>query len=74
MVPVPSVPLEAQLLRWALDLDQLKGYFLLQDGAVVATQVVAQCLAREEMEEQHDGGQELHHVGPAGQRKAGHMT
>lgn len=74
VVPVPSVPLEAQLIKWALDLDQLKWDFLLQDGAVVAMQVVTQCLAGEKMEAQHGDGQELHHVGAAGQRKACHIS
>lgn len=74
VVPVPPVPLETQLVTWALNLDQLEGNILLQNGAVVAMQVVAQCLAREKMKAQHDDGQELQHVSPAGQRKACHMA
>lgn len=74
VVPVASVPLEAQLIKWALDRDQLEGHFLLQDGAVVAMHVVAQRPAREKMEAQHDDGQELQHVGSAGQKTACHKT
>lgn len=74
VVPVAAVPPEAQLVQRARGLDQLEGFFLLQDGAVVARQVVAQRPAGEKMEAQHGDRQELQHIGPAGQREACHMT
>lgn len=74
VVPVTSVPREAQLIRRALDLYGLERQVLLQDGAVVAMKVFTQGTTKEKVEAQHKDGQESLHAGPGGQRKACHMA
>lgn len=66
VVPVASVSLEAQLIGGALGDNQLKHRLLLQDGAVVAQQVVTQRPGGEKVEAEHGNTQERQQVRPAG--------
>lgn len=64
MVAVAAVGQETQLPRGALCGDEFEGDFLLQEGAEVAGQVVAQQRGKEEVEPQQ--GHAHHHDEPAG--------
>lgn len=66
VVPIASVSLEAQLVGGALGDNQLKRRLPLQDGAVVAPQVVTQRPGGEKVEAEHGNTQELQRVRPAG--------
>lgn len=66
VVPVASVSLEAQLVGGALSDNQLKRRLLLQDGAVVAQQVVTHRPGGEKVKAEHGNTQELQRVRPAG--------
>lgn len=68
VVAIETFGLEAQLVGRALGHNELKFLLLLQDGAVVAKQVVTQHRGEEKEETEHGKVQELQHVGPASRR------
>ena len=70
VVAVATVRLVAQLVWRALCHDEVKCLPLLQDGAVVAEQVLTEQRGQEEVEPQHSDLQELRHVRPASGREA----
>lgn len=65
VVAIATICLEAQLVRRALCHNELNCLLPLQDGAVVAKQVVTEQHGEEKVEPQHSNMQELQHILPA---------
>lgn len=65
VVTVSTICLEAKLAGGALRHDQLKVSALLQDGSIVAAQVLTQQRGDEDAEEERSSMQELQRVQPA---------